>query len=157
VVILELSERLRRNGIEAMINDSATSLIDGATTFGEDMTARELLAERYAEVLVLRDLVNSEIAAIIRGTSVGAQSSVIKLFYSELLQRLMRDAVSLEGIAGQVQSPLLEVAGWETGNWMSDYINSWGWTISGGSNEIMRNMIGEQLLGLPREPKAQGA
>jgi alkylation response protein AidB-like acyl-CoA dehydrogenase len=157
VVILELSERLRRNGIEAMIKDSANFRVDGATMLSEDEMARQLLAERYAEVLVLRHLVNSEIAAIIRGTSLGAQSSVIKLFYSELLQRTMRDAVNLEGIAGQVERPLLEAAGWETGYWMNDYINSWGWTISGGSNEIMRNMIGEQLLGLPREPRAQGA
>jgi alkylation response protein AidB-like acyl-CoA dehydrogenase len=156
VVILEMAERLRRNGIEAMISDAATFLVDGSTPLVSDSAARELLAERYAEAVVLGNLVDAQIASIIHGNSVPAESSIIKLFYSELLQRTMRDATNLQGVSGQVRQPLLEAAGWESGDWMSDYLNSWGWTISGGTNEIMRNMIGEQLLGLPREPKPQG-
>jgi len=154
VVILEMAERLRRNGVEAIIKDAATFLVDGSTPLNDDGAARDLLAERYAEAVVLGDLVNAQIASIIHGKSIPAESSIIKLFYSELLQRTMRDATNLQGVAGQIQQSLLEAAGWETGYWMSDYLNSWGWTISGGTNEIMRNMIGEQLLGLPREPRS---
>ena len=36
-------------------------------------------------------------------------------------------------------------AGWETGDWMYDFINAYGWTIGGGTNEIMRNIIGERI------------
>jgi alkylation response protein AidB-like acyl-CoA dehydrogenase len=156
IVILEMAERLRRNGVGAIIKEASTFLVDGSTPLSHDGAARELLAERYAETVVLGNLVDAQIASIIDGNSVPAESSVIKLFYTELLQRTMRDATNLQGIAGQIDRPLLEAAGWETGDWMSDYLNSWGWTISAGTNEIMRNMIGEQLLGLPREPRPQG-
>ena len=80
---------------------------------------------------------------------------MIKVFYSELAQRMMRDAVGIQGLRGQISQPLLMAAGWESGNWMSDYLNSWAWTIAGGANEVMRNVIGEQMLGLPREPQVK--
>jgi len=43
-------------------------------------------------------------------------------------------------------------AGYESGRWMLDYIDSFGWVIAGGTNEIQRSLIGERVLGLPREP-----
>ena len=42
----------------------------------------------------------------------------------------------------------------ETGNWMADFMNSYAWTIAGGSDEVQRNIIAERLLGMPREPKS---
>ena len=81
---------------------------------------------------------------------------MIKLYYSELLQRLMNYATELHGLPAQVQHPLILSAGWESGSWLGDFLNSFGWTIPGGSNEIQRNIIGEQHLGLPREPRAPG-
>ena len=46
---------------------------------------------------------------------------------------------------------VLACAGWETGFWMNDYIHAFGWIIGGGTNEIQRNVIGERMLGLPRD------
>ena len=50
----------------------------------------------------------------------------------------------------------------ETGNWTVDFMNSYNWSIAGGSDEIQRNIIAERMLGMPREPrnwtlKGQGA
>ena len=37
--------------------------------------------------------------------------------------------------------------------WGTLLLASRGWTIGGGTTEIQRNMLGEKILGLPREPK----
>ena len=42
----------------------------------------------------------------------------------------------------------------ETGNWMADFMNSYAWTIAGGSDEVQRNIIAERMLDMPREPKS---
>ena len=97
MVILEMAERLRNNGIGALIADVESFGREGGGNLLGDGAVRETLAERYAEANVLRHLVNAQIDDIIRGADVGAEASVIKVFYSELLQRVMRDAVEFRG------------------------------------------------------------
>ena len=67
-----------------------------------------------------------------------------------LLQDLGALLVQVNGIAGQLLLPDVATGGVPSGNWMLDYLASWNWTISGGSNEVIRNIIAERLLELPR-------
>jgi len=153
VVIVELAERLMRNGVEAFVEAVRTWPSERGTPLREDGGARELVAERYAEAVVLRQLLATMVADIVRRDGVGDEASIVKLFYSELLQRLMDDGTTLHGPAAHLARPPVMSAGWETGDWLYDYLNAYGWTIGGGTNEIMRNIIGERVLGLPREPE----
>ncbi len=121
-----------------------------------DPAVRERLGGFYAEVQILRAMCRRLIASMVSRGGVGTEASIIKLYYSELLQRLMDYATQLQGLPGQLEYQLLLSGGWETGNWLGDFLNSFSWTIAGGSNEIQRNIIGEQHLGLPREPRAPG-
>lgn len=150
VAILEMTERLRCHGIEALVAEAAEWRLETGQEALHDGVVRELLATYYAEVHVLRHLLNRMIDGILRDESVGGTASIIKVFYSELLHRLMEDVVSLQGVRGQLDHPVLAVAGWETGFWMNDYIHAFGWLIGGGTNEIQRNVIGQRMLGLPR-------
>jgi alkylation response protein AidB-like acyl-CoA dehydrogenase len=36
---------------------------------------------------------------------------------------------------------------------MADFMNSYAWTIAGGSEEVQRNIIAERMLEMQREPK----
>jgi alkylation response protein AidB-like acyl-CoA dehydrogenase len=156
-VLVELAERFLRNGMLAMADATHSWTIDDGSVAADDPAVREVVGARYAETIVLRQLLNTMITNLVRRGGVGPEASVVKVFYSELLQRLMNDAVAIGGPDAQLARPPLMSAGWETGRWLYDYINAFGWTIGGGTNEIMRNIIGERVLGLPREPEVRGA
>jgi len=109
-------------------------------------------AKRHGLCGLCRDLVERSEA----GTAGAADASVVKLFYSELLQRLTDFGAEIGGLAAHTQLTKPISSGWESGSWVLDFIGSWEWTIPGGSSEIQRTIIGERGLGLPREPSAVG-
>jgi alkylation response protein AidB-like acyl-CoA dehydrogenase len=150
VAILEMTERLRRNAIEAAVAQAAEWRLEDGRPALADTGVRDKLAEFYARVHVLRHLLNDMIDAILRGEEVSGTSSVIKVFYTELLNELTEYVSDLQALPAQLDTPVLACAGWETGAWMNDYVHSFGWLIGGGTNEIQRNVIGERMLGLPR-------
>jgi hypothetical protein len=86
------------------------------------------------------------------GRSDPADPSVVKLYYSELLQRMTGFATEVIGLPAQGRTAKPLSSGWESTAWVLDFIGSWEWTIPGGSSEIQRSIIGERGLNLPREP-----
>ena len=119
----------------------------------EDVGVRRDLANFHAEIANLRLLINRMLTQMIRSGGEGPESSIIKLYYSELLQRFTRYAAELGGMRTQELAPLLGAAPYVSGVWEFDFLNSYTWTISAGTNEIQRNIISEQVLGMPREPR----
>lgn len=156
VTILELAERLHHNGVQRLVESAAGWHAEDGTPLLSDPGVREQLGGLFGQVQILRAMCQRLIESMVGRGGVGTEASIIKLYYSELLQRFMDTAVQLRGLPAQVRQPLLQSAGWETGDWLIDFVHSWSWTIAGGSNEIQRNIIGEQYLGLPREPRAPG-
>ena len=80
-------------------------------------------------------------------------ASIVKLYYAQVLRELVRLGVQSEGLEGQYHGGFMRGATQETGNWTLDFMNSYNWSIAGGSNEVQRNIIAERMLGMPREPK----
>ena len=81
-------------------------------------------------------------------------ASLVKLTYSRTLREFTSLSLRLAGLDAQYHEPIIFGGGMETGNWMADFMNSYAWTIAGGSDEVQRNIISERLLGMPREPKS---
>ncbi len=70
-----------------------------------------------------------------------------KLTSTEHAQRLADFACELEGYAGTLWKDAAALDGAE---WQRSYLNSFGLTIAGGTSEILRNILGERVLGLPK-------
>ncbi|MBS3961819.1 MAG: acyl-CoA dehydrogenase family protein [Sandarakinorhabdus sp.] len=89
----------------------------------------------------------------IAGQEAAGDASCVKLAYARALRAYTRLGLDVGGLEAQQRQPIIFGGGMETGNWMADFMNSYAWTIAGGSDEIQRNIIAERMLGMPREPK----
>jgi alkylation response protein AidB-like acyl-CoA dehydrogenase len=79
------------------------------------------------------------VSRLAEGGTLGAESSVNKLFWSELDVALHETALDLLGADGEL-----------AGTWQNGYLFSLAGPIYAGTNEIQRNVVAERLLGLPR-------
>jgi len=88
----------------------------------------------------------------IDGTGGPFDASIVKNTYSRALRAYSLLGLRLGGMDEQYRKPIT-YGDLNTGNWMADFMNSYAWTVAGGSEEVQRNIIAERMLGLPREPK----
>jgi alkylation response protein AidB-like acyl-CoA dehydrogenase len=72
----------------------------------------------------------------------GAETSLNKIFWSELDLRMHRTALALRGEEAEFA---LDADGW-----MDGFLFSLAGPIYAGTNEIQRNIVAERMLGLPR-------
>jgi len=73
----------------------------------------------------------------------GPEGSMIRLYFSQLQQRVYRLATDLLGPAKLEMSPLGQ-------GWTHPYLRSFASTIAGGTAQIQRDIIGDRVLGLPK-------
>jgi alkylation response protein AidB-like acyl-CoA dehydrogenase len=151
MTMLELSERLGHAGFRWLVEACARPGPGGARPLDDSLVA-DRLAIFETEVAGLRALSRRLVERHDAGTAGPADASIVKLYYSELLQRMMDYGSEVAGLAAHTELRKPVSSGWESGAWVLDFIGSWEWTIPGGTSEIQRTIIGERGLGLPREP-----
>lgn len=148
LTMLELAERLGNAGFRWLVEACARQELLG------DARVADRLAAFETEISGLRALCTDLVERHESGRAGPADASVVKLYYSELLQRMTDFGTELAGLPGQTVLRKPASSGWESGAWLLDFIGSWEWTIPGGASEIQRTIIAERGLGLPREPAA---
>jgi alkylation response protein AidB-like acyl-CoA dehydrogenase len=118
-------------------------LMAAARTAGraDDPVVRQELAGLWAQAELQRLLSERASARARQGVAPGPESSLIKLVWSRVNQDLSTVAartLRLDGLAGE---------------WGRQLVNSRAASIAGGTSEINKNVVAEQALGLPREPR----
>ena len=125
-------------------------LIDIARARGrlDDPVIRQRLADAWIGVRIIR--LNTLRSMADDGVP-GAESSMFKLFWATWhrdLGKLTMDVLGAEGM-------IAEALPYELTREQKAFLFSRADTIYGGSNQIQRNVLGERVLGLPREPQPQ--
>jgi alkylation response protein AidB-like acyl-CoA dehydrogenase len=114
-----------------------------------DPIARQHLAQLWIDTEVFRLHNARTLSRLQRGEDLGPESSLVKLYWAATSQRLAETAIGLLGPAA-----LLTHDGCRNDqSWARRLLTTRANSIMGGTSEIQRTIIGERLLGLPREPR----
>jgi alkylation response protein AidB-like acyl-CoA dehydrogenase len=124
--LIDLARATRRHGAPA----------------AEDPLVREELARVYQEAATLRYTGYRVLTAISKGGLPGPEAGGIKLVMGDLLARAAGLALELEGPAGVAADS----------DWQFVFLGAPAMRLGGGTDEILKNVLGEMVLGLPREP-----
>ena len=125
----------------------------------EDPVVRAKLGRIYADLEVQRYAALRVLSDLQKGDSPGAASSLTKLSYTEFEKRYYETVLEILGPAGQLLTSQhdwddIDTSSGEPGTWATAFLWSRAGTIYSGSSEIQKNIIGERVLGLPKEVRA---
>ena len=147
LIIFDLAERMH----DAFRREVAAVRAAKPAWWADQEFRRQFVAH-YGELQGLRQLIRRMLAELDENAETGASSlpSIIKVKWSELLRRHTDLWLAVGGLRAQSYSAPLTGGGHVTGNRMQDFMRSYAWTIAGGANEIIKTLIAERVLGLPR-------
>jgi alkylation response protein AidB-like acyl-CoA dehydrogenase len=125
----------------------------------EDPAVRAKLGRLYAELEVQRYAGLRILSTLNKGERPGPESSITKLSYTEFEKRYYDTALEILGPWGQMMTAReefeeIDTSSGEAGTWATAFLWARAGTIYSGSSEIQKNIIGERVLGLPKEVRA---
>jgi alkylation response protein AidB-like acyl-CoA dehydrogenase len=121
---------------------------DETCTIGHQRALRYELADRAVEAQVERMLSYQVIGLQARGIVPNHESSIAKLYSSELDQRIASTGLKMLGLYGQLRRDSERTQ--MNGRMASFYLYATSSTIGGGTSEVQRNIIAQRGLGMPR-------
>lgn len=134
--------------VQALKALAADTPRDGATALDDPHLRREIarlaVDSHVLKIKGLRALTNA-----LRSGPPGAEGSSTKLHWSESHQKMMNTAMELMGERA-LQGPDPEGADRRAALWTRDYLWTRAETILAGTSEVQRNILAEQMLGLPK-------
>ncbi|MBA3810902.1 MAG: acyl-CoA dehydrogenase family protein [Caulobacteraceae bacterium] len=113
-----------------------------------DAGLREKIADWYVQAEGLKYTRYRTMTALSRGQTPGPESSIGKVVSATLMQDMAAAALELEDQFGIISDPRLAPLG---GAFQTALMSAPGLRIAGGTDEILRNIIAERVLGLPQD------
>ncbi|MYH99845.1 MAG: acyl-CoA dehydrogenase, partial [Acidimicrobiia bacterium] len=117
-----------------------------------DLVVRQELSQAYATLEIMRYNNLRMLTVVDAGGVPGPEMSIGKLLWSNWHRSLGELMVGVRGADAMAVSAD-EGEAYSLDSWQRTFLYSRAHTIYAGSNEIQRNIIGERVLGLPREPR----
>jgi alkylation response protein AidB-like acyl-CoA dehydrogenase len=134
-------------GVQDILEFARSAELDGRPAL-EDASVREKVADWYVEEQGLKFTRLRTQTALSRGGVPGPEASIAKLVSATKLQKIANFGVDLLGQGGAVMEP--DVA--PLNAWFQEAVlYAPGKRIAGGTDEILRNIIAERVLGLPAD------
>lgn len=140
-------------------------IIDMARERGviEDPLVRDRLAWCHTKVEIMRFLGYRILTQYLRDGRLGPEASISKLYWSEYHQEAVDLAMSILGADALVRTGRRPVRFFRTdepgapntsNSWIDVFLlNARAGTVYAGTSQVQRNILGEGMLGLPREPR----
>jgi alkylation response protein AidB-like acyl-CoA dehydrogenase len=113
-----------------------------------DPVLRQEIARLHTRQQIQRWLLYRVRTAVAKGVAPGPEASVLKLVNSHQVEHIGSVLLSVLGPAGM----LWHDDAVDGGFWQDVFLFQWSSRIGGGTENIQRNILGERVLGLPREP-----
>ena len=102
---------------------------------------RQKIAQHSIEARALQLNGYRAVTAVKRNGIPGPEGSILKLMWSELNQRMTETAMDMGGLGSHVG---------DADGWKYQFLRSRANTIEAGTSEVLRNILAERVLGLPR-------
>ncbi len=131
--------------LTAALGVTVTKLVELARDRGATQQQRDAIAREWIELQALRLTAYRSASREAVGVP-GPEGSILKLQWSEANQRVTKLALELLGPDAQLLAENAPYGGY----WQHQQLRSRGNTIEGGTSEILRSIVAERMLGLPR-------
>jgi alkylation response protein AidB-like acyl-CoA dehydrogenase len=128
----------------------------------DDPVVRQKLAWAYSKVQIMRYNGMRVLTRFVQGHHPGPDAAISKLYWSEYHQIVTELAVDILGAEAMTPTGRGPSSAFQTddagapnssASWVNTFLNARAGTIYAGSSQVQRNIMGEMVLGLPKEPR----
>jgi alkylation response protein AidB-like acyl-CoA dehydrogenase len=116
-----------------------------------DPAVRSKLADWYAKSAGLKNTASRAISALSKGETPGPENSIGKLVAGGMMQDIAKFSLDLQGLSGAIVDPKIAAG---SARLQAMLMRSPAVRIEGGTDQILRNIISERVLGLPEDMRA---
>ncbi|MDE1173902.1 MAG: acyl-CoA dehydrogenase family protein [Parvibaculaceae bacterium] len=148
-----MNERLAVGGnqgnadVKELISLARETNIDGEAAIGNG-AVRERIADWYVQAQGLKFTRFRTLTALSKGQTPGPESSISKIIAAKKMQELGSFGMDLQDMGGVIRDREISAEG---AAYQEQWLGAAGYRIAGGTDEILRNIVAERVLGLPSD------